>query len=110
MDDGGITLTGLTIGGAALTTLGGLLGAYFKARYSRTEIHPQPLSVREDHPPISPELCGERHKTLNEQVKDLYIRINMAEVTIGELKALRDQVKSMDSKIDLILTNVRAIK
>ena len=47
MDDGGISVTGLTIGGAALTTIGGLVGAWLKARHGRTEITPQPLEVRE---------------------------------------------------------------
>ena len=34
MDDGGISLTGLTIGGTALTAIGGILGAWIKARYA----------------------------------------------------------------------------
>lgn len=105
--DEGISLTGLTIGGTALTTIGGIVGAWLKTRYARTEITPQPLAVREDKGPRSPELCDERHDRINEQVRDLYLRVIDAEKTISELKALRDQVKSMDGKLDTILRNMR---
>lgn len=103
MDDGGISLTGLTIGGAALTAIGGVLGSWYKAKYGRTEIHPQPLVVREDKAPASAELCNERHSTHSEQIRELFIRINLAEQSLSSLKALKEQVQSMDSKLDAII-------
>lgn len=103
MDDGGISLTGLTIGGAALTAIGGVVGAWIKMRYGRTEITPQPLAVREERSVAARELCEERHTTINGQMRELFMRINLAERSLAELKALQTQVKSMDVKLDTII-------
>ena len=105
--DEGISLTGLTIGGTALATIGGLVGAWIKARHARTEIRPQPLAVREDKAPPAADICDDRHHRIDEQVRDLYIRLNLAEKTIAKLEQLQDQVKSMDGKLDTILRNMR---
>lgn len=99
MDDGGITLTGLTIGGAALTTIGGLVGAYIKARHSRTQIEPQPLPVQ----PI-PSLCEERHRKLDGQIDCLFAAINQQRATAGRVESIEKRVESMDGKLDIILS------
>lgn len=71
MDDGGISVTGLTVGGAALTTLGGLVGAWLKARHGRTEITPQPLEVRESERYVRCEDCIRRHAEVDKRHGDL---------------------------------------
>ena len=106
MDDGGITLTGLTIGGAALTTLGGLVGAWIKARYARTTNIPQPLDVRPSPEAYNPRLCSERHRILEDQVTMLFAGINAHKVLGGKVESLETQVHSMDGKLDTIITQL----
>ncbi len=103
MDDGGISLTGLTIGGAALTAIGGVLGSWYKAKYGRTEIHPQPLTIKEEKGPVPRELDDERHRTLNGQMIELFNRLIVAEKTLARMEAVEDQVKSIDGKVDIII-------
>lgn len=102
MDDGGISLTGLTIGGTALTAIGGILGAWIKARYATTKI-PQPLEVRPEPPQYAPALCEERHRKLDGQIDCLFAAVNQARVTAGKVETIETQVHSMDKKLDTII-------
>lgn len=102
MDDG-ISLTGLTIGGTALTTIGAIVGAYWKARYGRTEIHPQPLDVRTVERPTPPSLCEERHRQLNGQMECIFSAIATTRTTAGKVEAIEKRVESMDGKLDVIV-------
>ncbi len=106
MDDGGITLTGLTIGGAALTTLGGLAGAWIRARYGRTTQIPQPLETRPEPEGYNGRLCGERHRILEDQITCLFAGINANKVLGGKVQSLEAQVHSMDGKLDTIITQL----
>lgn len=103
MDDGGISLTGLTIGGAALTTIGGLIGAWIKARYARTTQIPQPLDVRQSPEVYNPTLCSERHRKLDDQISCLFAGINASKTLGGKVESLETQVHSMDGKLDVII-------
>lgn len=93
MDDGGISVTGLTIGGAALTTIGGLVGAWLKARHSRTEITPQPLEVRESPAYVRCEDCIERHRVLDKRHGDLEQEVR------ADRRALHDSLGAIRSAI-----------
>ena len=93
MDDGGISVTGLTIGGAALTTLGGLVGAWLKARHSRTEITPQPLVVREAPAYVRCEDCIRRHAEVDKRHGDLEQEVR------ADRRALHDSLGAIRSAI-----------
>lgn len=73
----------LTIGGAALTTLGGIIGAVVKAytaRNQRTEIAPNPLTVEQTA----------YQAQMKENAKDhenLFARMARAETDIAAIKA-----------------------
>jgi hypothetical protein len=104
MDDGGISITGLTIGGAALTTVGGLIGAWLKARHSRMEITPQPLEVREATRYSLAEDC-QRFQDLNERAhENLFARMVQCEransATDAKLDMLITSVSRIESKLD----------
>lgn len=90
MDDGGITLTGLTIGGAALTTIGGLAGAYLKARYSRARIEPQPLEVRMADKFVSCDECASHRCEITRKI----------EAAPAALEALKRELRETDRKAE----------
>ena len=103
MDDGGISVTGLTIGGAALTTLGGLVGAWLRARHGRTEITPQPLVVRAETPSRSCEDCIRIHQEVERRHDDLVAEVRadrrgLAEALGGIREALTDNDRKAEER------------
>lgn len=106
MDDAGFTLTGLAISGTALTAIGGVVGAWIRARYNTTTIKPQPLTVREEKGPVPRELDDERHKKLDGQVDLLFASMHQQRTTAGKVEAIEKQVESMDRKLDTIITQL----
>lgn len=101
MDDGGISVTGLTIGGAALTTLGGLVGAWLKARHSRTEITPQPLVVRAETPSRSCEDCIRIHQEVERRHDDLVAEVRADRRGLAEaLGGIREAISDGDRKAE----------
>jgi len=100
--DSGISLTGLTIGGTALTAIGGMIGAWIRARYARTEISPQPLEVRTvlDH-------TVEQLRQNRDDHSNIFSRLNESEKRIASLEAYQksqgEQLRRMDDKLDRIL-------
>jgi hypothetical protein len=104
----GISITGLTIGGAALTAIGGMVGSWIRAKYGMTRIHPQPLDVR-NAPllPIPKDHCDERHHAIANETSNLFSRMSSAEQRIAAaeaaLRTLDDRLKSMDTKLDTII-------
>jgi hypothetical protein len=107
MDDGGISITGLTIGGAALTAIGGMVGAWIKARMGRTEITPQPLEVREVKGLVTTEACREWRDTVQACHSNLFARVSHCEQRIAAVEAslqgIQATVARMDSKLDTII-------
>ena len=93
MDDGGISVTGLTIGGAALTTIGGLVGAWLKARHGRTEITPQPLEVREAPAYVRCEDCIRRHAEVDKRHGELEQEVR------ADRRALHDSLGAIRAAI-----------
>ena len=93
MDDGGISVTGLTVGGAALTTIGGLVGAWLKARHGRTEITPQPLEVREAPAYVRCEDCIRRHAEVDKRHGDLEQEVR------ADRRALHDSLGAIRAAI-----------
>lgn len=96
----GISITGLTIGGAALTALGGMIGAIIRARMSRTEITPQPLEVRG--------AAEYAYRSQNDaDHANVFARISEHDKDIAYLKATAistsNQLERMDKKLDRLL-------
>ena len=110
MDDG-ISITGLTVGGAAIASIGGLVGAWIRARMGRTEITPQPLEVRAAPNLIDRTACGEYRAINAADHSNLFARVSSAEQRIAAaeaaLHALDDHLKSMDNKLDVLLQRSR---
>lgn len=80
MDMDGISLT---IGGAALTTLGGIIGAVIKAytsRNQRTEITPSPLSIEQT-------AYQAAMKDNNRDHENLFSRMSSVEKDVAAIKA-----------------------
>ena len=101
MDDGGISVTGLTIGGAALTTLGGLVGAWLKARHGRTEITPQPLEVREAPAYVRCEDCIRRHAEVDKRHGELEQEVRADRHALHDsLGAIRAAIVEGDRKAE----------
>lgn len=107
MDNGGISITGLTIGGAALTAIGGMVGAWIKARMGRTEITPQPLEVRAAPEIVGRAMCAEYRAGNSSDHSNLFARMSSAEQRIAAaeaaLHAMAERLASMDSKLDTII-------
>ena len=110
MDDG-ISITGLTIGGAALTAIGGVVGAWIKARMGRTEITPQPLEVRKVKGLVTTEACREWRDTNAADHSNLFARVSSAEQRIAAaeaaLHAMGERLASMDGKLDTIIRRLK---
>ena len=104
--ENGISLTGLTIGGTALTALGGIVGAWLRTRYSRTEITPQPLEVRTvlDH-------TVEQLRMNRDDHSNIFSRLSESEKRIASLEAYQksqaEQLNKMDNKLDKVLERLR---
>ena len=107
MDDGGLSITGLTVGGAALTAIGGMVGAWIRARYGRHEITPQPLEVRAAPNLIDRSSCNEFRAVNAADHSNLFARMSSAEQRIAAaeaaLHAMTEWLASMDSKLDKII-------
>jgi hypothetical protein len=105
--EGGISITGLTISGVACTAIGGMVGAWIRARYGQTRITPQPLDVRSVGQGVAEKTCDDRHRTLDNQVENLYARtiaLEKEQATYAEsLKSVRTAVTSMDGKLDILI-------
>ena len=101
MDDGGISVTELTIGGAALTALGSLVGAWLKARHGRTEITPQPLEVRESERYVRCDDCIRRHQDADRQHADLVQEVRADRRGLAEaLGGIREALSDNDRKAE----------
>lgn len=100
MDDGGISITGLTIGGATLTALGGMIGAIIRARMGRTEITPTPFVVSGAPVYADAEKNDADHR-------NLFARVSEHDKDIAYLKATAastcQQLDRMDKKLDTLL-------
>lgn len=111
MDNGGISITGLTIGGTALTVIGGMVGAWIRARHGRTEITPQPLEVKPTKDLVEKASCSEYRIADAACHSNLFARMSSAEQRIAAaeaaLHALDDHLKSMDNKLDVLLQRSR---
>lgn len=111
MDDGGISITGLTVGGAAIASIGGLVGAWIKARMGRTEITPQPLDVREVKGLVSTDACREWRESVQSGHSNLFARMSSCEQRIAAVEAgfrgLQDTVGRMDTKLDHIIGRLK---
>jgi len=100
MDEGGISITGLTIGGAALTTVGGLIGAWLKARHSRMEITPQPLEVCASPRYSLAEDCRRYQESNERDHENLFARMTQCERSNS----------ATDAKLDMLITSVSRIE
>ena len=107
----GISITGLTIGGAALTAIGGVVGAWIKARMGRTEITPQPLEVRPSRDLIDRSICTEYRAVNAADHSNLFARVSSAEQRIAAaeaaLHAMGERLASMDGKLDTIIRRLK---
>ena len=91
------------IGSGAIASLCTLAGAWIKARYSSTQIKPQPIGVREDRPPTGAAVCDERHSRLDGQITELFTRTNETTRQVARLDELSKRLDSMDRKLDEII-------
>jgi len=107
----GISITGLTIGGAALAAIGGMVGAIIKARYGRVAITPQPLDVREVKGLVAADVCREYRDTVQACHSNLIARMSSAEQRIAAaeaaMHAMDDRLRSMDTKLDTIIGRLK---
>ena len=60
----------LTMGGAAVSAVAGVVGAWIKARYGKTTV-PQPLETREEPRFVTCEQCAEHRKAINARIDDI---------------------------------------
>ena len=60
----------LTMGGAAVSAVAGVVGAWIKARYGKTTV-PQPLETREEPRFVTCDQCAEHRKAINARIDDI---------------------------------------
>ena len=60
----------LTMGGAAVSAIAGVVGAWIKAKYGKTTV-PQPLETREEPRFVTCDQCAEHRKAINARIDDI---------------------------------------
>ena len=60
----------LTMGGAAVSAIAGVVGAWIKARYGKPVV-PQPLETREEPRFVTCDQCAEHRKAINARIDDI---------------------------------------
>lgn len=60
----------LTMGGAAVSAIAGVVGAWVKAKYGKTTV-PQPLETREEPRFVTCDQCAEHRKAINARIDDI---------------------------------------
>lgn len=60
----------LTMGGAAVSAIAGVVGAWVKAKYGKTTV-PQPLETREAPRFVTCDQCAEHRKAINARIDDI---------------------------------------
>ena len=60
----------LTMGGAAVSAVAGVVGAWIKARYGKTTV-PQPLETREEPRFVTCDQCAEHRRAINARIDDI---------------------------------------
>ena len=60
----------LTVGGAAVSAVAGVVGAWIKAKYGKTTV-PQPLETREEPRFVTCDQCAEHRKAINARIDDI---------------------------------------
>ena len=60
----------LTMGGAAVSAIAGIAGAWIKAKYGKTTV-PQPLETREAEKFVTCDQCAEHRKAINARIDDI---------------------------------------
>lgn len=92
----------LTIGGAALTALGGIAGAWIKAwsaRHQKTEITPDPLHTEQTPAQVSWKENAEDHR-------DIFDRLRRVEADVSGLKS---DVKAVNTNLDRMYNMITAL-
>ena len=107
MSDGGISVTGLMVSNGVVGTIGGLIGAWIKARHGRTRVEPQPLDVRD-----ATNRSLEAHMDDNRRDhSNIFSRISHTEQRVSALEASAQaqgrQLDRIDSKLDRVLEKLR---
>lgn len=95
----------LVLNGATLLGVIGLgVKVYLAGKAQKIE---QPIDVRNAGSCFNAQLCEERHKLLDNHLTELYAKVNSARDAATEtratLTALKDQVASIDHKMDALL-------
>ena len=96
----GITIA---IGGTALTALGGIAGAWIRARHDSRRIEPQPLEVRESPRYVTREEF-ERHAADDARDhENIFARLARSDREAGEIKGIlsgmRDDLSAIKGKL-----------
>lgn len=60
----------LTMVGAAVSAIAGVVGAWVKAKYGKTTV-PQPLETREEPRFVTCDQCAEHRKAINARIDDI---------------------------------------
>lgn len=92
----------LTVGGAALTTLGGIAGALieaWRARHQRTEIAPDPLRTEQTPGQVSWKENAHDHR-------DLFDRLRRVEADVSGLKS---DVRAVNANFDRMYDMITAL-
>lgn len=58
------------MGGAAVSAIAGVVGAWVKAKYGKTTV-PQPLETREEPRFVTCDQCAEHRKAINARIDDI---------------------------------------
>ncbi len=90
----------LTIGSGAIGAICGVLGAWIKARYSKTTIEPNPICIKKTQDDKDDSICEEARKRFQNRIEDIDRRLSKLE---GENPHINQALHRIETKLDTVI-------
>ena len=100
----------LTMGGAAVSAIAGVVGAWVKAKYGKTTV-PQPLETREEPRFVTCDQCAEHRKAINARIDDIGPALGRVFKKLDENdKRAEERAQATHRRLDPFIQEIGAVR
>ena len=100
----------LTMGGAAVSAIAGVVGAWVKAKYGKTTV-PQPLETREEPRFVTCDQCAEHRKAINARIDDVGPALGRVFKKLDENdKRAEERAQATHRRLDPFIQEIGAVR